>query len=148
MNICYQVDAYDDECSFDDVGPGPNTDASVTHLNVWLGSLNKIIHLGLYAKKLSIDICLQDLQSLLTAFLHLNHVPEAKGSAISSFEVHISYPFVGRVPTAVQVVPCHTLLVTYDCQEMATKKTNILHVTTSWCNSGARYDCATLQGSG
>ena len=148
MNIRYRVDAYDDECSFDDVGPGPNTDASVTRSNVRLGSLDKIIHLSSYAKKLSIDIHLQDLQSLLATFLRLNRVPEAEGSAISSFEVRISYAFIGRSPTAVQVVPCHTLLVTYDCQETATKKTDILHVTTSWRNSGARYDCAILRGSG
>ena len=148
VNIRYRVDAYDDECLFDDVGSGPDADASVTRSNVRLGSLDKIIHLGSYAKKLSIDICLQDFQSLLAAFLRLNHVPEAEASAISSFEVRISYAFIGRVPTAVQVVPCHTLLVTYNCQEMATKKTDVLHVTTSWRNSGARYDCAILRGSG
>ena len=28
------------------------------------------------------------------------------------------------------------------------KKTDLLHVTTSWRDSGARYDCAILQGSG
>lgn len=38
--------------------------------------------------------------------------------------------------------------VTYDCQETAAKKTDLLHVATSWRRSGARYDCAILQGSG
>ena len=40
------------------------------------------------------------------------------------------------------------LQVTYDCQETAAKKTDLLHVTTSWRGSGPRYDCAILQGSG
>jgi hypothetical protein len=48
----------------------------------------------------------------------------------------------------VQVVPCHVIQVTYDCQETATKKTDLLHVTTSWRGSEARYDYAILQGSG
>ena len=33
-----------------------------------------------------------------------------------------------------------------NCQETATKKTDVLHVTTSWRNLGARYDCTILQG--
>ena len=48
----------------------------------------------------------------------------------------------------VQVVPCHALQVTYICQETATKKTDLLHVTTSWRGSGPRCDYAILQGSG
>lgn len=50
--------------------------------------------------------------------------------------------------TLVQVVPCHVLQVTYDCQETATKKTDLLHSTTSWRGLGERYDCAILQGPG
>jgi hypothetical protein len=46
------------------------------------------------------------------------------------------------------VVPCHALQVTFDCQETAVKKRDLLHVTTSWCGSGARYDCIILRASG
>ena len=50
--------------------------------------------------------------------------------------------------TYLQVVPCHALRVTYDCQETAVKKVDLLHITASWRGSGARYDHAILQGFG
>jgi len=87
MNIRYRVDAYDEQCLFDDESSGLNADESVVRSHVQLGSLEKIIHLGSYAKKLGNDICLQDLQKLLTTFLHLNHVFDVEDNAISDFKV-------------------------------------------------------------
>ena len=121
---------------------------STTCSHVRLGSLDKIIRLGSYAKKLGVDIHLQDLQNLLTKFLRLNRMPATEDTDVSGFEVCSIYEPINRVLTLVQVVPCHVLQVTYDCQETATKKTDILHVTSSWRGSGARYDYAILQGSG
>jgi hypothetical protein len=46
-----------------------------------------------------------------------------------------------------KVIPCHVLRVTYDCQETAVKKTDLLHVATVWRGLGARHDSAILQGS-
>jgi len=87
MNIRYRVDAYDEQCLFDNESPGPDTDEPTICSHIKLGSLDEIIHLGSYAKKLSKDICLQDLQKLLTTFLRLNHVFDAEDNVISDFKV-------------------------------------------------------------
>ena len=148
MSIRYRVDAYDEQCLFDDTDSSLSADVTITRSHIRLGSLDKIIHLSSYAKKLSTDIHLQNLQALLTAFFRLNHVIDTEESAISSFEVRTTYTHIGKVFTLVQVVPCHALQVMYDCRETAIKKTDLLHITTSWRGSGARYDCAILRGSG
>ena len=149
MSIRYRVDAHDEQHLFNETAnSGFDADPSVTHSHVRLGSLDKTIHLSSYAKKLNIDICLEGLEGCLVTFLHLNHAIDIEESAMSSFKVCETRTFTGRVLTLMQVVPCHVLQVTYDCQEMATKKTDLLHVTTSWRGSGARYDCAILRGSG
>ena len=106
------------------------------------------MHLASYAKKLNIDISLQDLQIRLMQFLHLNCVLGATHTDISGSQVCAVDMSTGRVLTFVQVVPCHVLQVMYDCQETAMKKTDLLHITTSWRGSGPRYDCAIIQGSG
>ncbi|KAF9784788.1 hypothetical protein BJ322DRAFT_1109498 [Thelephora terrestris] len=95
MDIRYRVNAYDEQCLFyKNVEPDINT---VTHRShVQLGSLDNIIHLSSYATKLRKDIHLQDLQKLLTEFLHLNRALNVKNSEIPGL----------------QVVPCHVLRVT------------------------------------
>ncbi|KAF9789540.1 hypothetical protein BJ322DRAFT_1177836 [Thelephora terrestris] len=131
MNIRYRVNAFDEQCLFNG-NLDEDTDAIAHRSHVQLGSLDSVIHLSSYAKKLGKDICLQDFQKILTTFLYLNRILNDKASEISGS----------------RVVPCHVLRVTYDCQETATKKTDLLHVATSWRGSGARYDHAILQGSG
>ena len=39
------------------------------------------------------------------------------------------------------------LQVTYDCEETTMKKSDLLHIVTSWPQLGERYDCVILQGS-
>lgn len=151
MNIRHRVDAYDEQCLFGNESSGPSTDAPVSRSHVRLGSLDNIIHLSSYAKKLSKDIHLEDLQSLLTTFFRLNRVfcADLEGGTISGLKVGIILcTSPGGGFTLVQVVPCHALQVTYDCQETAMKKTDLLRVTPSWRGSGERYDCAILQGAG
>ena len=87
MKIRYQVDAHDEQHLFKNESPDLNADLSVIHSHVRLGSLDKIMHLGSYAKKLGKDIHLQDLQELLAAFLRLNRVLDAKHDQISRFKV-------------------------------------------------------------
>ena len=88
MNIRYRVDAYDEQCLFDDdANLSLNANTPVTHSHVRLGSLDNTIHLSSYAKKLSIDIRLQGLQALLVTFLHLNHVIDIEENVISGFKV-------------------------------------------------------------
>lgn len=139
------MDTYDEQHLFSKANPDP---VAVTCSHIRLGSLDKTMHLKTYAKKLNTDINLQDLQKLTTKFLHVNHVLATEGTDISGFQVCKIYLSISSVLTFVQVVPCHVLQVTYDCQEMAAKKTDLIHITTSWRGSGARYDCAILQGSG
>lgn len=86
-NIRYRVDAYDEQCLFDEARASPNTNESIVRSHIRLGSLDKAIHLGSYSKKLVSDIHLQDLQALLTTFLRLNHVFNTKDDAISYFQV-------------------------------------------------------------
>ena len=145
-SIRYRVEAHDKQSSFNSADSGLDADVSVRS-HVQPGSLDNIIHLKSYAKKLNADINLQDLQQLLTMFLRLNCVLATEYVDISTFQVHAISTPVSRVLTLTQLVPCHVLRVTYDCQETAVK-TDLLHVTTSWCGSGARYDCAILRGSG
>ena len=45
-----------------------------------------------------------------------------------------------------QVFPHLSCKISFDCQETAIKKTEIIHVSSSWRNSGPRYDSAILQG--
>ncbi|KAF9643998.1 hypothetical protein BDM02DRAFT_3132038 [Thelephora ganbajun] len=117
MSICYRVDTYNEQHLFNNTSSDLNTNTSAICLHIQLGSLDKIMHLYSYTKKLSIDIKLQDFLTLLTKFLHLNHVLDTENNDISNFK------------------------------EMAVKKMDLLHITTSWHGSGARYDCAILQGS-
>lgn len=84
-SIRSRVDAYDERCLFND----SNTSAVRPHIR--LGSLDTAIHLESYAKKISIDIDLQDLQTLLTKFLHLNHALIAEDTDISGFQVRDSH---------------------------------------------------------
>jgi hypothetical protein len=147
MSIRYQVDAQDEQCLFGDKSSALDTDANIIHSHVRLGSLDGVIHLSSYAKKLEKDIHLQGLQDILIKFLHLNCVLNMECDA-SAFQVRANYQSILSVLTLIQVVPCHALRVTYDCQETAVKKMDILHVTPSWRGSGARYDCAILQGQG
>ena len=98
MSIRYRVDAYDEQCSFDDdTNLGLNADAPVTRSHVRLGSLDKTIHLGSYAKKLGIDIHLQGLLALLVAFLRLNHVINIEENVLSGFKVCVIRVFIGRI---------------------------------------------------
>ena len=88
MNTRYYLDVYDEYCLFNDgLSSGLNANEPFTHSHVWLGSLSKIMHFGLYAKKLSVDIGLHDLQALLTTFLRLNHVFDITNDVISNSEV-------------------------------------------------------------
>ena len=88
MSIRYRVDAYDEQCSFDDdANLALDANAPVTCSHVRLGSLDKTIHLGSYAKKLSIDIHLQGLLALLVTFLRLNRVIDTEENVLSSFKV-------------------------------------------------------------
>ena len=88
MNTCYHLDAYDEYCLFNDsLSSGLNANKPFTHSHVRLGSLGKIMHFGSYAKKLSVDIGLHDLQALLTTFLRLNHVLDITNDVISNSEV-------------------------------------------------------------
>ena len=89
MNIRYRVDAYDEQRLFKNERSGPGADASVSHSHVWLGWLDNIVRLGLYAKKLSKDICLQDLQRLLTTFLHHNHVFNTRDVATAELKAGV-----------------------------------------------------------
>jgi len=152
MSIRYCLDAYDEYSMFGDIPNfDPHTDESLAHPHVRLGSLDKTIHFSSYAKKLSKDIGLHDLQEVLTTFLRLNRIINATNDTISNFEVWMAQPWdlsCAFAEYTMQVVPCHALQVTYDCQETAVKKTDLLHVTTSWRGSGERYDSAILQGSG
>ena len=148
MNIRYRVDAYDEQHLFNDESFGLDANGSIIRSHVQLGSLNNIIHLSSYAKKLNKDIHLRDLRKLLTTFLRLNRIFDAKDNVISDFKVCMTCLFINRALMFVQVVPCHALRVTYASQETATKRVDLLHVTTSWRRSGERYDCAILQGSG
>ena len=84
-SIRYRVDAYDEQCSFDQ-GSDVNTDTSVLS-HVRLGSLDNIMHLSSYAKKLNKDISLCDLPNLLTKFLLLSNVLNRKEIDISYFKV-------------------------------------------------------------
>jgi len=147
MNVRYRVDAYDELCSFGDASSDVDANAIIIRSHIRLGSLDKIIHLSSYAKKLSVDVRLPDLQTLLVKFLRLNRVLDTESDDISSFKVRVTDVPVGQVFMLAQVIPCHALQVTYDCQETALKKVDLLHVTTSWRGSGARYDCAILQGA-
>ena len=92
MTIRHRVDAYDEQCVFEDESSGPDTDASISRSHVRLGSLDNTIHLSSYAKKLSGDICLRDLRDLLTLFFRLNHVFNAdwEDSAISELKVGLT----------------------------------------------------------
>lgn len=87
MNIRYRVDAYDERQLFGSESSGPSTDASIRRSHVRLGSLDNMIHLGSYAKKLREDLRLQDLQGLLTTFLRLSRVFSAEDGAVSELKV-------------------------------------------------------------
>jgi len=91
MNIRARVDAYDEQCLFENKRSGLGADVSISHSHVRLGSLDNIVHLGSYAKKLGKDIRLQDLQGLLTTFLRLNRVFSAGDSMVPGLEVGLSY---------------------------------------------------------
>ena len=93
MNIRHRVDAHDEQCLFENDHSGPSTDASVSRSHVRLGSLDNPIHLSSYAKKLSKDIHLEDLQNLLVMFFRLNRVSNAdlEGGVISRLKVGITY---------------------------------------------------------
>ena len=54
MNIRYRVDAYDEQHLFKNKRSGPGADASISHSHVRLGLLDNIVHLGSYAKKLTL----------------------------------------------------------------------------------------------
>ena len=88
MNIRYQVDAYDDQCLFNDEDSGPNTNEPTIRSHIRLGSLDKIIHLGSYTKKLRKDIDLEDLQKLLTTFFRLNRLSDTGPNVLPDCEVH------------------------------------------------------------
>jgi len=89
VNIHHRVDAYDEQCLFENESSGPSADAPVSRSHVRLGSLDNTIHLGSYAKRLSQDIRLQDLKNLLATFFHLNRVFDAdsENSTISKLMV-------------------------------------------------------------
>ena len=93
MNIRYRVDAYDEQQLFEDESSGPSAEASVSRSHVRLGSLDNVIHLGSYAKKLSKDIRLQGLRKLLTTFLRLSRVFSAEDSAIPELKVCVMCVF-------------------------------------------------------
>ena len=46
-----------------------------------------------------------------------------------------------------QVFPHRSCKVSFDCQETAIQKTEIFHVSPTWCGSGRRYDLVIVQGS-
>lgn len=85
MNIRYRVNAYDEQSLFNE-NPGPDTNTVAHCSHVRLGSLNKIIHLSSFAKKLSKDIELQDLRTLLAKFLRLNHILSVDNNEISGLQ--------------------------------------------------------------
>lgn len=90
MNIRYRVDAHDEQCLFENGGPHLSTDPSAIHSHTRLGSLDGIMHVSSYAKKIRKDIHLQDLQKLLATFLRLGVVFDAKDNAISGFKVSVA----------------------------------------------------------
>ena len=84
MNIRYQVDAYDEKCLFNDkASSDADSGGPIARSHVCLGSLENIIHLGSYTKKLGKVINLQT----LTTFLRLNRVISVGEHTISSFKV-------------------------------------------------------------
>ena len=85
MNIRHRVDVYDEQQLFS-TGSSLDANTPVTRSHIRLGSLDGIIHLCSYAKKLCEDLDLQNLQNRLSTFLHINHVFNAE-DAMSDFEV-------------------------------------------------------------
>lgn len=91
MNIHYCLDTYDEHRLFGDGQIPDDADEPFVCSHVQLGSLGKVMHLSSYVQKLSKDIGLENLQVLLTTFLHLNHVPNAADIPIHDFEVCTAY---------------------------------------------------------
>lgn len=87
MDVRYRVNAYDEQSLFNE-NSRPDTDMVAHRSHVRLGSLNNIIHLSLYAQKLNKDIKLQDLQTLLKKFLHLNRILSVDNREVSGLQVH------------------------------------------------------------
>ena len=101
MSVRYQVDVYDEQHSLNDTSTtlDANTLASAapSPSHVRLGSLNNILHLGSYAKKLSIDIHLDNFQELLSRFFFLNRVFGARDEMMApDSKVCIAHAYVSR----------------------------------------------------
>ena len=92
-NIRHRVDTYDEQCLFENESSGPSTNAVISRSHVRLGSLDNMIHLSSYAKKLSRDIGLRDLRNLLAMFFRLNRVfnSDLEDGTISELKVGTTF---------------------------------------------------------